>query len=383
MIFDSRRWAGLTLALLSASALGGAEAFAEADVRKAETTAGAYAAEECALSAPEIFKRVAPSVVRVLSFGANPFKVVGRIRAQTGSGIIVAPDLVATNFHTLIDAQVIAVSVGESVLEATQIGLDPILDIAVLQVPGVSTFGPPIEYAPEGGPVVGDDAYVIGFPTGVDKSIAAGIISGIGRVIPLNTSSWLSPYLQTDAAVSPGNSGGPLLDRCGRMLGMVSLQSAHPRAENIGFAIPSATLIEVLPQLIESGEPARPWHGLYGQMVTPTILGLLGIPPSNGSFTTGFLVETVEPGSAADKAGIQGGFLPVTLGMQEMLLGGDIIVSVDGQPIRSLEDAMSAVSSLEIGQAVNATLLRDGEIIDVSAMIERRPVLPQDLEIYR
>jgi putative serine protease PepD len=213
--------------------------------------------------------------------------------------------------------------------------------------------------------------------------MSTGIVSGVGREIPLNTSSWLSPFIQIDAPVSSGNSGGPLVDDCGNLIGLVTLRSPNPQAENIGFAIPVATLRRELPELIQTGKVARPWHGLYGQMVTPVILHLLGAPPTAASFTRGFLVETVEPGSAADKAGIRGGTFPVLWGMEEMILGGDIIIQVNGKKIQSLQDARVEVRELVIGQTVRVSLLRDGEVIEVSAVIEERPILERDLEAYR
>ncbi len=123
---------------------------------------------------------------------------------------------------------------------------------------------------------------------------------------------------------------------------------------------------------------ARPWHGLYGQMLTPLIAAMMGVPLKRG-----FLVETVEPGSAADRAGIRGGTLPVQWGMQEIILGGDIITSVNGMRLQTLDDATSAVRALEIGQTVEITLVRQGQEMKVSAKISERPILERDLELYR
>lgn len=339
--------------------------------------------ESCGKTPAEIFSEAAPAVVQVLSFSINPFQVVNRVQARLGSGVFLGEDLVATNFHVVFDSTSLAVTAGETVVEAEIIGRDPVLDIAVLRAPGLSGRATPIKLAPSDGLTVGQPAHVIGFPLGIGKSLSTGIVSGTGRKLPLNTSSWLSPFIQTDAAVSSGNSGGALLDDCGRMIGIVTLRSPNPEAENIGYAIPVGTLRAELPELIATGKVARPWHGLYGQMVTPVILQLLGAPPMVALFTHGFLVETVEPGSAADKAGIRGGTLPVLWGMQEMILGGDIILQVNGHPIDSLEDARNAVLALEIGQTVTVTLLREGSIIEVSALIEERPILARDIEAYR
>ena len=337
----------------------------------------------CGKTPVEIYREVAPSVMQVFSFGINPFRATNRVESKTGSGVFLGDDLVATNFHVILDASAMAVGIDGNILEAELVGRDPVLDIAILRAAGLSGVIEPIEFAPSDDLAIGQPAYVIGYPLGIGKSISAGVVSGVGREIPLNTSSWLSPFIQTDAPVSGGNSGGALVDDCGYLIGLVSLRSMNPQAENIGFAIPVGTLRRELPELIRTGKVARPWHGLYGQMVTPVILQILGAPPMAALSTRGFLVETVEPGSAADKAGIRGGTLPVQWGMQEMILGGDIIVQVNGTQIQSLKAAGVVVQELEIGQTVTVKLLRDGEEITVSALIEERPILERDLEAYR
>lgn len=337
----------------------------------------------CGKTPAEIYRKVESSIVQVFSFGINPFQATNRIESKLGSGVIVGDDLVATNFHVVLDATALAVGSDDNLFEAELVGRDPILDIAILRAPGLTMLGKPIELAPSDEVVVGQPAHVIGYPLGIGKSISTGIVSGVDRLLPLNTSSWLSPYIQTDAPVSGGNSGGALVDDCGHLIGLVTLRSLSPEAENIGFAIPVATLRQELPELVKTGKVARPWHGIYGRMVTPVILRLLGAPPAASLLTRGFLVETVEPGSAADKAGIRGGTLPVLWGMEEMILGGDIIVQVNSVKIHSLSDAAAVVRGLKIGKTVKVKLLRDGVEMEVSALMEERPILERDLEAYR
>ena len=229
---------------------------------------------------------------------------------------------------------------------------------------------------------MGAQVFALGFPLGVGRSISAGIVSGQNRVLPRSTSSWLSPFLQTDAAISPGSSGGPLLDDCGRVVGMVTLGSTYPGVENLGFVIPNAVLTPVLEALARDGHVARPWHGLFGQMATPPILGMMGFPPELWADATGFLVETVEPGSAADRAGLTGGYFPVLWGGQEIVLGGDIITRVDDRRILTLDDALEAVRSLQIGDTVEIGYLRDGEAAVASVEIEERPLLEAEMRLY-
>jgi S1-C subfamily serine protease len=343
-----------------------------------ESTSEAASDKACQQPAAKVYRDVAPSVVQVMAYGINPFQVIERVQAGLGSGVAIGGSHVLTNFHVVAGATAIGVTSNGIILDAEVIGTDPVLDIAVLNVPGINGQVQPIEFSPSDELVVGQPVYVVGYPLGVGKSMTSGIISGLGRIIPLNTSSWLSPFIQTDAAVSGGNSGGPLVNGCGRMIGMITLRSLSPQAENMGYAIPVETLRDLLPKLIETGKVARPWHGLYGQMLTPLIQSMMGMP-----FLTGFLVETVEPGSAADKAGIKGGSLPVMWGMQEMVLGGDIITEVNGVHLRTIEDATFAVRALEIGHTANITYLREGREIKTSIQITERPVLERDLDQYR
>lgn len=338
-------------------------------------------AEQCALSAAQVFERASSGVVQVFSRGIDPFRVASRVRMATGSGFLLGDGHVVTNFHVVAESQVVAVGVADTIVPAEVVAVDPVLDLAILEQPLVSFAAEPLELSPADAVTVGQPAYTVGFPLGIGKSITAGIVSGLGRVVPLTTSSWLSPFIQTDASTSAGNSGGPLLDGCGRVIGVVTLHVEAPEAENIGFAVPAAILHEVLPELVETGKVARPWHGLYGQMVTPVVLALLGIPPE--AWRDGFLVETVEPGSAADKAGLRGGSLPLMLGAQEIILGGDIITHVDGREILTMDDAVEIVRDLEIGQTLTIRYLREGEEAEVTATLEERPVLERDLERFR
>ena len=170
-------------------------------------------------------------------------------------------------------------------------------------------------------------------------------------VLPRTTSSWLSPGIQTDAAVSPGNSGGPLLDACGRVVGLITGKIGAPAAENLAFAIPTEVLIPVVSELGTQGRVSRPWHGLYCQMVTPPILMMLGAPPWEAQELTGFLIETVEPGSAADR-GAEGRRLARDVGGTEIFLGGDIIAEVNGERIDTLDTALRLVRGLRIGERV-------------------------------
>lgn len=347
-------------------------------------TAQKSPAPDCNLSAAEVYRRVSPSVTTVISLVIDPFRASDRVSLRQGSGVALAQEgLVATNFHVIADAQWIGVETPWGLRTASVVGGDPIVDLAVIRVDGGVGAGEPMAFAPSDAIEMGQPVYVVGYPLGIGQSISAGIVSGLGRVIPLNTLSWLYPYIQTDAAVSRGNSGGALADGCGRLVGLVTLTSHHPDAENIAFAIPVGALEAALPELIASGRIARPWHGLYGQTYDMAAVIGLDIAGRRPAFREGFLVETVEPGSAADRAGLRGGDLPVKVGAREIILGGDIIVEVDGRRIRTAADAVAAVRALRIGDTVEITFLRGDHEFQASVRVEERPTLERDLEPYR
>lgn len=340
-------------------------------------------ASHCGLSAQEVYERAAPSVVEVFSLTIDRFRVAGRVLPSFGSGFYLQDGRVATNYHVVADAQNVIIYDEEGAWDAMVVGSDPLLDIALLERAFAPDERQGLEIVGADMLSVGQQAFTIGFPLGLGKSISEGIVAGTGRVIPRTTWDWLSPMIQTDAAVNPGNSGGPLLDDCGRVLGMVSRSMHGETADNVGFAIPGEVLAPVLGELAENGAVARAWHGLYGKMVTPPILMILGVPFEQWIDSSGFLVETVEPGSAADRAGLQGGDWPVIWGGTQYLIGGDIITHVDGVRVTDLASTLEMVRGLTVGQEVTVTWRREGEQMEATVVLQERPTLPADLEQYR
>lgn len=338
---------------------------------------------DCSLSASEIYARTSPSVVQVVSVSINPFLIRDRVAPSIGTGFIVDDGYIVTNYHVVADANETIVFVQDQTYLATIVGIDPTLDVAVLDANLVETIGKPISFTKDTQLDIGQRAFAVGYPLGLGQSISAGVVSGIGRVLQQKTSSWLSPYVQTDAAISPGNSGGPLVDDCGDVIGMITSSISGFGAENIGFAIPSGILQTVTAALIEDGYVSRPWHGLYGQMTTPPVLQLLGIPPQDWGKSTGFLVETIEPGSGGERAGLIGGNLPMMWGANEILLGGDIITHVNGERVNTLKKALDAVKNIRIGETVTLTAIREGSTFETSVVIEERPIMSRELEFYR
>jgi putative serine protease PepD len=339
--------------------------------------------KSCQKPAEKIYASAAPSVVQVVALSIDPYLLRGRVSPRLGTGFMIDDGYILTNYHVVLDSEDVALFVEDEVYQADIVGIDPTLDLALLRPWTPEKIAPPLDFAAPEDLAIGQRVYAIGFPLGLGKSITSGIVSGTSRVLRQTTSGWLSPYIQTDAAVSGGNSGGPLLNDCGRVVGLVTAHIATEGAENLTFAIPVSVLAPVVDELAKTGRVSRPWHGLYGQMVTPLVLQLLGAPPEEWENLMGFLVETVEPGSAAERAGILGGYMPMMWGGTEILLGGDIITEVNGVRIDTLGTALNVVRGLKVGDTVEIRGLRDGMPFDASVVLDERPLLEREMDLYR
>lgn len=338
--------------------------------------AASPATAACDKSFAQVYREIAPSVVRVLAVAIDPFSLTERARMGTGAGVVVDDEgHVVTNAHVVHDAREIAIAVSdEDIRPAETVGFDPISDLAVVRA---REPGPGLTRAKLGSAerlAVGAGVLALGYPLGLDKTATQGIISGTGRIVPLSPMSWLTPMLQTDAAVSPGNSGGPLVDLCGEVIGINTL--AGPLGQSINFAVPIDIVRELLPQLVAQGRVIRPWHGIHGRLVPPVMTYTLGIPP-------GFMVETIEPGSPAEQIGLRGGSLRVAVGADESLLGGDVITEVNGQPTTDMETVIRIARGLEVGDKVTLVYLRDGTTKRAEVVLPERPILPGDLQRFR
>ena len=335
------------------------------------TAAGA----KCDLPIPELFKRASPSVVFISAVTIDPFRVTNRVGSSIGSGFIVSEEgLVLTNSHVVFGSRALNVTLDNGATAPAQLlGADPILDIAVLRTPGLPKGYPIAKLGDSDAVKVGEEVVAIGNPLGLEQTITRGIISGINRILPSSPMSMTVPLIQTDTAINPGNSGGPLLNLCGEVIGINT--ATLMGVQNIGFAIPINIAKQVVPQLVKHGRVIRPWLGTAGKLVSKELGGIFTIP----IVVDGFLVETVEPGSPAEKAGIQGGVLPIRIAGEEFLLRGDIITAANGLPLNDHEKYTKFVQSLKVGDKVRLNLYREGKIRVVEFHVVERPILPGDL----
>jgi serine protease Do len=335
------------------------------------TTAGS----KCNLPIPELFKRVSPSVVFISTVTIDPFRVTNRVGSSIGSGFIISEDgLVLTNSHVVFGSRAVSVTLDNGDTAPAQLlGADPILDIAVLRVPALPKGYPIAKLADSDALKVGEEVVAIGNPLGLEQTITRGIISGINRILPSSPMSMAVPLIQTDTAINPGNSGGPLLNLCGEVIGINT--ATLTGVQNIGFAISINLAKQVVPQLVQHGRVIRPWLGTAGKLVSKELGGLFNIPIT----VDGFLVETVEPGSPAEKAGIRGGVLPIRIAGEEFLLGGDIITAANGKALDEHDKYLTFVQSLRVGDEVRLNLYREGKIMTAGFHVIERPILLGDL----
>ncbi|MFN7989204.1 MAG: trypsin-like peptidase domain-containing protein [Thermoanaerobaculia bacterium] len=333
----------------------------------------------CPASAAELYEAVAPAVVSVTAMAVDPHDAFDRMNRQAGSGVLIDEGgLVLTNSHVVFGRQAISVTLDDgTVLPARIVGVDPIYDIGLLRIPVPDTGTlPKAAFAESSRIRVGDEVYAIGNPFGLEQTLTRGIVSAVNRILPGASWSLREPLIQSDAAINHGNSGGPLVDRCGKVVGINT--AMLPDAQGIGFAIPSDLIRSVLPELAEKGRVIRPWLGVQGQLVPPAWKEVVRLPPVDG-----FLVEVVEPGSPAAQAGLQGGDTDVVLAGVPLLLGGDMIVEMNGQAVSDPSKMADSVAALKVGETVRMTVVRGGSTFRLEVPLVERPLLPQDVPSSR
>jgi 2-alkenal reductase len=300
-----------------------------------------------------LFERVAPSVVYILTF--PPGSVITAGAAGAGSGFIWdAAGHVVTNFHVVEGAGGVRVRLdnGEAT-PAEVVGSAPDYDLAVLRLSQTRHALPPIPVGSSADLKVGQFTFAIGNPFGLSRTLTTGVISALDRRLPTQSQREIVGVIQTDAAVNPGNSGGPLLDSAGRLIGVnTAIISGSGASAGVGFAVPVDIVNQVVPRLIREGKVPRPGIGVMA--ADQEIASRLGVP--------GVVVAGVLPNSAAERAGI----LPLDARTGRI---GDVIVAVNGNPVDSIAALTRELARVGIGGTAELTLLRGGRRRTVSVMV--------------
>jgi S1-C subfamily serine protease len=343
------------------------------------------------LTFKELFAKAKDSIVQVTVTGIHaPF--VNKSLSAIGSGFVIDTEgHIVTNNHVISGGSNFTVTFSNgTIYKAEVVGSDIFSDTAVLKVitkggtipQGRSRGLIPLPLANSSMLAIGDEVAAIGNPFGLTESMTTGVVSGKGRLLPIqSTNATIAPtatafsipnIIQTDTAINPGNSGGPLLNMNGEVVGMnTATLSSGGSFSGIGFAIPSDTLRIVVPALIANGTYIHPWIGIAGTDITPEIALALGLEEARG-----FLVTDIARGSPADESGIRGGDKPVTniTGFQDLRLGGDVITNVDHERVNKTDDLLSYIETKKVGDTVTLTILREGKLIEVDLVLGPRQV---------
>jgi S1-C subfamily serine protease len=344
------------------------------------------AASSGARSVNAIYKHAAPGVVQVTATqvvstpGVDPFGFAFPAQQKSqalGSGFVIdKAGHIVTNYHVVENARSVDVSFSNNEsMKAKLIGADPSTDIAVLQVGTHARALMPLALGNSDAVRVGDSVVAIGNPFGYDRTVTAGIVSALQRVIRAPNSYSIDHVIQTDAALNKGNSGGPLLDARGDVIGVNSQIAAGESGASgnvgIGFAVPINTVKTVAAQLIKSGHAEHAYLGISVQPVTQTAAKLFHLPAAHG-----LLVASVQPGSGAARAGLRAGTGNATLAGETYPLGGDLITRIDSTQLYSLDQLRDVIGQKQPGDDAQLEVYRADRQRTVTVKLGRQPISP-------
>ncbi|MGI0011212.1 MAG: S1C family serine protease [Nitrosopumilaceae archaeon] len=322
------------------------------------------------ISLAELFEKSDDGVVKV-SVRKSVELPTGR---SLGSGFVYdVSGHIITNNHVVEGSQKITVTFLDGTSYNTKVvGTDPYTDLAVIKVDIDPSLLHPLPLGDSSNLRVGDQVAAIGNPFGLSGSMTSGIVSQLGRLLstPGTASFSIPDIIQTDAAVNPGNSGGPLLNMKGQVIGInTAIQSATGEFAGIGFAVPSNTIKKIVPFLIEEGKYKHPWLGISGVDIDPDLANILGLQD-----TRGFLIATVVKDSPAEKAGLHGSTETKEVDGIKYQIGGDVILSVDHKDVRKIDDILIHLQrEKKVGDTINLEILREGRVTNFELTLEERP----------
>jgi S1-C subfamily serine protease len=330
----------------------------------------------------EIYRAAATAVVHIETttrvrqpsdpFFGNPFGTAQTQRALGSGFVIDKAGHIVTNFHVVQGASVIQVSFSNNErFKAKVVGVDPSTDVAVLKVNVKSRALKTLTLGNSDSVRVGDQVIAIGNPFGLDRSVTAGIVSALQRRIESPNNLSIAHVIQTDAALNHGNSGGPLLNAQGEVIGVnAQIETGGQTQGNvgIGFAIPINTVRDVVAELIKHGKVQHPFLGIEGKTLTPDIARLFHLPVQSG-----VLVASVRPNTGAAKAGLKAATNQVTVAGESWPAGGDVIVKLNGQPVPTIERLIDLISTKKPGDKIDLEVIRGTSRVHLSVTLGRQP----------
>ena len=338
-------------------------------------SAAAIAQRDAALTEDEsinvrIYRQASPAVANILTkateydFFMDPVPVEG-----AGSGFVIDPKgYILTNYHVVEGAQSIEVVLGDqSRYPAKFIGADQRNDVALVKIEPKGKLVA-LSLGDSGTIQVGQKVLAIGNPFGFQSTLTTGVISALGRTVQTSQTTFIDEAIQTDAAINRGNSGGPLINSHGEVIGINSaIYTPSGTTAGIGFAIPINTAKNIATDLMTDGRVHRAFLGVETLSIVGGLAEALDLPVQEG-----LLVETATKGGPAAAAGIQGGNRVAQAGMRRFHIGGDVIVAIDGQKIASQLDVNLALNHKRPGDTVTVTLYRGGKKMDIPVKLGER-----------
>jgi len=312
-----------------------------------------------------VYKKNIPSVVNVTSRAMTFDFFYGLVPQEgQGSGFVIDKEgHILTNYHVIADARQVEVTMhNRKKYKATVVGTDPSHDLAVIQIKAPELV--PSVLGDSRNLQVGQKVYAIGNPFGLAGTMTRGIVSSIRPVREPN-GAMIDEAIQTDAAINPGNSGGPLMNGHGEVIGInTMILSNSNQSAGIGFAIPINTAKAVLNDLMTLGRVRRPALGVRTVPIDPELAEEIGLPVDYG-----LLIIGVAPGSSADQAGLRAGTERAYLGNTPIMLGGDLIVAIDGEKIQDQDDLSQMMNNHRAGDNVKVTIYRNKKKMDVEVSL--------------
>src|SRR3954452_12932966 len=331
----------------------------------------------------QIYRSSAPGVVHIETtlrvqqtndpFFGNPFGTTTQTERALGSRLVLdRAGHIVTNYHVVHGASAIQVSFSNNErYRAKLVGSDASTDIAVLKVDVKASALKALPLGNSDGVRVGDQVIAIGNPFGLDRSVTAGIVSAVQRRIEAPNQLSITHVIQTDAALNHGNSGGPLLDAQGRVIGVnAQIETGGVSQGNvgIGFAIPINTVKDVVAELVKNGSVAHAYLGIEGKSLTPAIARLFHLP-----MTSGVLVASVRRGTSAAEAGVHAATDQVTVEGETWPAGGDVIVTGDGQRTPTVERLIDVIAAKDPGDEIQVEVVRGSVHRTLTVTLGRQP----------
>ena len=318
-----------------------------------------------------IYRQASPAVANILTkateydFFMDPVPVEG-----AGSGFIIDPrGYILTNYHVVEGAQSIEVVLGDQSRHAAKyIGADQRNDVALIKIDPKGKQLAALKLGDSNALQVGQKVLAIGNPFGFQSTLTTGVIGALGRTVQTSQTAFIDEAIQTDAAINRGNSGGPLIDTHGDVIGInTAIYTPSGTTAGIGFAIPINTAKNIANDLITSGRVHRAYLGVVTFGLGGGLAEALDLPVQEG-----LLVETVEKGGPADAAGVHGGDRLVQAGLQKFYIGGDVMVAIDGQKVANQFDLNVILNHHRPGETVNVTVYRGGKKMEVPLKLGER-----------